>query len=116
MFGLLWTNTGPIDILIDDHLAASVDCSKLPEDFASRIGDGALPSQLLFSSDYLSPGDHTISVIVKEPSEPGRVSGVGIEALEYLDDGEPPQSRQQECSVQQHPDETCPADQRSAPS
>ncbi len=83
---MLWKdNMGPLDFYVDEQLAATVDCGELPPRFAELIGDGAMKTQLLFESEILPQGDHTVSLVVKDSLGPGRGVGVGLEAFDYID-------------------------------
>ena len=105
---------GPVDFHVDGEFAGTVDCSKQPPRFAEHTGDDALKTQLLFESDILSPGDHSVSLVIKESLGEGRGVGAGIEAFDFTDaefSGDSEGSvRESGYGHQQDPD-TCPAEE-----
>ena len=78
-------NLGPVDFYVDERFAGTVDCSELPPRFAELIEDECLKTQLLFESAILPPGDHIVSLVIKESLGEGRGIGAGIEAFDYTD-------------------------------
>ena len=74
---------GLIDVHVDSQYITTVDCAQLPARFAERIGDKPLAHQLLFDSGMLSPGEHSLSITVRDGSE--EAIGVGIDAFDFLE-------------------------------
>lgn len=104
---------GPVDFYVDDHFVCTVDCGEQPPRFAELLGDEALKTQLLFESDILPMGDHTISLVIKESLGDSRGIGAGIEAFDFTDaefEGECQADPEEGNGYQQAP-ETCPADE-----